>query len=156
MNLGLTDLLKNTFPEAVPVFRPLVKNEKVIHPDWLAGFSSGEGCFFINISKSSSNKIGYKVSLLFAISQHSRDWELLETIKEYFDCGAVKESFSRVNILTFKVHKFTDIYEKILPFFHKHRILGIKSKDFNDWSKAVELIKDKKNLTPEGLEQIKK
>ena len=26
MNLGLTDVLKNTFPEAVPVFRPLVKN----------------------------------------------------------------------------------------------------------------------------------
>ena len=33
INLGLTDVLKNTFPEAVPVFRPLVKNEKVTHPD---------------------------------------------------------------------------------------------------------------------------
>lgn len=157
MNLGLTDVLQNTFPEAVPVvvWRPLVKNEKVTHPDWLAGFSSGEGCFFINISKSSSNKVGYKVSLLFAIFQHSRDRELLERIKEDLDCGAVKESPARGNNLTYKVTKFTDISEKIVPFFHKHRILGIKSKDFNDWCQVVELIKDKKNLTPEGLEEIR-
>ena len=93
--------------------------------------------------------------MLFAISQHSRDRELLERIKEYFYCGAVKESLSRVNILTFKVHKFTDISENIVPFLHKHRILGIKSKDFNDWCQVVELIKDKKNLTPEGLEEIR-
>lgn len=155
MNLGLTDVLNKTFPDAVPVSRPLVKNEKVTNPSWLAGFISGEGCFFINISKSSSNKIGYKVSLLFALSQHTRDRELLESIKEYFDCGAVKESPSRVNNLTFKVVKFTNIYEKIVPFLQKYRILGIKSKDFNDWCKAVELINDKKNLTPEGLDKIR-
>ena len=60
--------------------RPSVKDEKITNPKWLGGFSSGEACFFINISKSSSNLIGFQVFLLFALTQHTR--KLLENIKE--------------------------------------------------------------------------
>lgn len=132
MNLGLTDTLKGAFPETVPVIRPRVEYAKIIQPEWLTGFSSGEGCFFINIGKSSTNLIGYQVFLLFALSQHTRDRELLEIIKEYMGCGFVKESSSRINILTFKVVKFNDNFEKIIPFFRQHLIYGVKSQDFNN------------------------
>lgn len=155
MNLGLTDALKKAFPENTPVPRPTVKDEKVLNPYWLAGFVSGEGCFFINIQKSASNHIGYQVFFLFALTQHTRDKRLLETIKDYLHCGAVKESPSRVNILTLKVVKFSDISEKIVPFLNKYKVLGIKSEDFNCWCQAVELTRDKKHLTSEGLEEIR-
>ena len=68
----------------------------------------------------------------------------METIKDYLDCGAVKESStgvaggtslavgsSRTNILTLKVFKFSDIFEKIVPLFNKYKVLGVKSEDFN-------------------------
>ncbi|MCZ6919135.1 MAG: LAGLIDADG family homing endonuclease [Rickettsia endosymbiont of Ixodes persulcatus] len=87
--------------------------------------------FFINISTSASNKIGFQVFLLFALTQHTRDRKFLETIKDYLDCGAVKDSNSRINLLTLKVVKFTDIFEKIVPFFNKYKVLGVKSSDFN-------------------------
>ncbi len=69
--------------------------------------------------------------MLFALTQHTRDRKLLETIKDYLDCGAVKESPSRIKILTLKVVKFSDILEKIVPFFKKYKVLGVKYEDFN-------------------------
>lgn len=155
MNLGLTDALNKAFPEVSPVPRPTVKDEKVINPDWLAGFVTGEGCFFINISTSASNKIGFQVFFLFALTQHTRDKSLLEAIKDYLDCGAVKESSSRMNVLTLKVVKFNDISEKIVPLFNQYKILGVKSEDFNSWCQAIELVKDKNHLTSKGLEEIR-
>lgn len=99
--------------------------------DW----QGAEACFFIKIKKSSSNLIGYQVFLLFALTQHSRDRKLLDNIKEYLDCGKVKykekESTSRSTILIFKVVKFANNFEKIIPFFREHEIKGIKYLDFN-------------------------
>jgi len=46
LNLGLSDQLTVAFPNLKPVSRPLVKDQKVPHEQWLAGFISGEGCFF--------------------------------------------------------------------------------------------------------------
>lgn len=54
------------------------------------------------------------------------------------------------------VTKLDDIVNKIIPFFSKYRIKGVKVKDFNDWCKVAELITEKKHLTKEGLDQIKK
>ena len=48
MNLGLPYALKKAFPDIVTVVRSLVENKKVSDPNWLAGFTSGEGCFFVN------------------------------------------------------------------------------------------------------------
>lgn len=65
MNLGLTEALIKALPEITPYPRPVVKDEKLINPYWLAGFVSGEASFFINIRRSSSNLIGYQVILFF-------------------------------------------------------------------------------------------
>ena len=40
--------------------------------------------------------------------------------------------------------------------FKKYPIPGVKALDFKDFCRAAELMKEKKHLTPEGLEQIKK
>jgi hypothetical protein len=46
--------------------------------------------------------------------------------------------------------------KKIIPFFKKYSITGIKSKDFTDFCIIVELMKNKKHLSFEGLEEIRK
>ena len=57
-------------------------------------------------------------------------------------------------ILRYWVRKLSDINDKIIPFFQKYPIIGIKSKDFYDFCKVAEMLKDKKHLTMEGLKQI--
>jgi hypothetical protein len=54
------------------------------------------------------------------------------------------------------VGKFSDIEEKIIPFFQKYLLQGTKRLDFEDLCKVVKLMKSQTHLTSEGLEQIKK
>ena len=90
MNRGLSEELKLAFPDVVPVVRPLVENPKIIDPNWLAGFTSGEGCFLINIVKSQRYKLGEAVQLVFKITQHEREEQLLrEAGIEFLSCGNI-------------------------------------------------------------------
>jgi hypothetical protein len=52
----------------------------------MAGFITGEGCFFIKINKG-RNKAGIGVQLVFQITQHIRDKELLKNFIIFFKCG---------------------------------------------------------------------
>jgi hypothetical protein len=60
-----------------------------------------------------------------------------------------------LNYIEFNCQSFKDNYEKILPFFLKYPILGVKAQDFEDWKKVAEMIKSKEHLTNEGFEQIR-
>jgi len=77
----------------------------------------------------------------------------MKSFIEYFGCGNVQFSKEAVN---FVVEKFSDLEMKIIPFFVKYTILGVKSQDFQDFLRAAELIKEKKHLTQQGLDQIRK
>jgi len=72
----------------------------------------------------------------------------------YFGCGRIEKD-SRNSGLYYSVYKFSDNYEKIIPFFKKHNIIGVKSEDFADWCKVAELIKTKDHLTSSGLDKIR-
>ena len=157
MNRGLPDKLKLAafFQDVVPVERPLVKLPQAIDPNWLAGFASGEGCFMIIIYKSKT-RVGYGVQLIFQLTQHSRDQNLMQSFIIYFKCGYISIKKNRPNEVNYIVTKFDDILNKIIPFFKKHPILGMKALDFDDWCKVAELMQEKKHLTQAGLEQIRK
>jgi hypothetical protein len=71
---------------------------------------------------------------------------------EYFGCGVV---YSSSNAIYFRVFNFQDIVNKIIPFFKEHKIQGVKLKDFQDFCKVAELMKEGKHLTAEGLDQIR-
>lgn len=153
LNKGLNEELKATFPTIVPVERPKVEDQEIKDPNWLSGFTSGEGCFLVRIINSTSNRLGVQVKLVFQITQHSRDEQLMRSLIEYLDCGLVFNQTETA--VVFKVMKFSDLIEKIIPFFVKYPILGVKAKDFVDWCKVAELMKNKKHLTTEGLNQIR-
>ena len=71
INKGLSDELKASFPDTIPVPRPVVSDQVIKDPNWVSGFSSGEGCFYISITKSSQYKSGAQVKLRFQLTQHS-------------------------------------------------------------------------------------
>jgi len=62
LNLGLSGKLKKAFPDIIPVPRPLVVDQSIKDPHWVAGFTSGECCFNITIFKSLT-KLGEAVQL---------------------------------------------------------------------------------------------
>jgi hypothetical protein len=83
MNKGLSNELKAGFSNVIPVPRPIFAEQQIKDPNWLAGFVSGEGCFMIKVIKSSSNFVGCQVKLVFQITQHSRDTQLMKSLVEY-------------------------------------------------------------------------
>lgn len=155
LNLGLSNVLKSAFPDTIPVSRPLVTNQlynKIPHPQWVAGFVTGEGCFFIKITKG-RNTAGAGVQILFQVTQHVRDTELLKDFMSFFNCGQYVQ-ISNKEWGYFQCTKFLDNFEKIIPFFNKYPIRGVKSKDFQYWVKVGEMIKNKEHLTSAGVSKI--
>jgi len=154
LNLGLSEELKSAFPNVVPIPRPLIQNKKILDPYWLAGFASGEACFLINIYKSSPSKLGEAVKLIFNIAQHSRDSELLISFEKYLGCGLTNKHSGDATV--FIVTRLYDITEKIIPFFDKYPIIGVKSQDYQDFKKVAKLTTNEDHLTTEGLDNIRK
>uniref|UniRef100_W1IB45 LAGLIDADG endonuclease n1 TaxGibberella zeae PH-1 RepIDA5J034_GIBZE n=1 Tax=Fusarium pseudograminearum CS5834 TaxID=1318459 RepID=W1IB45_FUSPS len=88
LNRGLTPLLLEAFPNTVALVRPLLpplKNVK-LDPQWVAGFTSGDGCFKVSIRESKLHKRGSRVVLLFVVTQHIRDELLLKSLVDFFGC----------------------------------------------------------------------
>jgi len=53
MNKGLSSEPLEAFPEIQPVQLPLSPSKKITDPEWLAGFTSGEGTFYVNVRERS-------------------------------------------------------------------------------------------------------
>jgi len=156
MNIGLSDKFKISFPasDVYPVDRPLINFEGDFHPNWLTGFTDGEGCFYVN-TKKAKTLTGYQIIMTFLITQHVRDERLLAKIIDYLDCGSIEKVSTRPTAVTFVVYKFTDIKDKIIPFFCKYPLQGVKSLDYNDFCKIANLVITKEHLTLEGVKKIK-
>jgi hypothetical protein len=122
---------------------------------WISGFTSAEGCFLVGIKPSNTISIGYQTFLRFKITQHIRDKLLITNIINYLGCGRLRES-KDVKFLDIDVQKFSDIQDKIIPFFNKYSLLGVKALDFSDFTLIASLMKDKDHLNQEGLDKIRK
>lgn len=84
---------------------------------------------------------------------------------KYFDGGIISQfseaySYRIMKGAPFFFYKLnkkgapSDMRDKIILFFVKYPILGSKAQDFYDFCKVADLMKDKKHLTPKGLDQI--
>ena len=152
LNFGLSDSLRLAFPSVVSNLRPSSNNEKILEPWWLAGFASAEGCFILSVNDASDRKVGAQVKLAFDITQHQKDEQLIRSLVEFFGCGGV---YKNRGAFRYVVNKFSDLNEKIIPFFIKYPVQGKKLLDFQDWCKVAEMMKEKKHLTIEGLNEIR-
>ena len=83
----------------------------------------------INIRASKTNSVGFQVILVFVITQHLRDQQLLICIMKYLGCGNV---YKKGKGFDYRVTKLSDIEKKIIPLFKKYRIRGVKAIDFED------------------------
>lgn len=149
INLGLSDLHKSKFPNYIPIARPIINYNEIPDSNWITGFVSGDGSFFVSICK---NKNGHAIQLRFKITQHKRDKELLELIAKYLNCGAVY--YHSENAFVYSVSNLADIIKIIIPMFKLHPIQGIKQLDFQDFCKVAALIDKGEHLSHKGLAKI--
>lgn len=124
MNWGLTSTLKEHFPNLTPVLKPEIKDQKIPDPNWLVGFVNGEGCFFIDIYKSSTTKLGQAVKLSFIITQHYKDAQLIQSLVQYLGHGKFYINSNQTAVY-FKITKFEDLNEKVIPLFKKYSELNL-------------------------------
>ena len=142
------------FPNVIPTYKSsLVQNSvKTVDSDWLAGFTSGEGCFYIKIVKSNT-KLGEAVSLTFQLTQDLRDESIIRSIASHLDCGKIYKNRGSIYL---DITKLSDLTGKVIPGLKKHPIMGKKILDFEDFCKVAELMQNKAHLTQSGLEEIRK
>jgi hypothetical protein len=115
---------------------------------WITGFINAKGYFTLTFSK---KKLGFSITLRLLICQHSKGKKLINNLVYLFNIRIVYEpknkNFTHLIISNFKI-----IYNKIILFFKKYKIFGVKSLDFY---LAAKLINNKLHLTIEGLNHIK-
>jgi len=148
MNKGLSAELKNILPSTISSVKFTTNEFKEINPNWLVGFTDGEGCFYIK-----PTKFGFTVNM--SISQHVRDIALLGNIADFLNCGIVEKPCTRSSA-TFVTYKSKDIYDKIIPFFNNYPLQGTKLQNFKYFCEVTNILKDKSKLTEENLKLIKK
>ena len=129
------------------------------NPHYISGFVDGEGCFSISFNKNEQRLP--EVRLIFEIEVREDDKPILCEIKEVLGCGNIYrleyERYAKWRPhVKLKVSNFNDISQKIIPFFQKYPLKAKKRHDFEKFCKAAELIKVKRHLTPEGIEQIRR
>lgn len=148
LNKGMD--VKN-IPNCIPVDRAIVTLPDTLDPNWVSGFTSGDGGFFARVIESESHSLGYRVRLPYEVSQDTRDKNLMSMLVTFFDCGNVYASGTMVN---FSVSDFSDIINNVIPIFNKYPVIGVKYENYLDWCKVATLMQSKMHLTAEGLQRI--
>ena len=67
------------------------------------------------------------------------DLPILQLIKNTLDCGKINH-VAQGKEVRLSVQNTKDNYEKIVPFFMKHKIRGKKGLDFQLWANAVKIL----------------
>lgn len=103
-------------------------NKPLLHPQWITGFTDGEGSFGVKIYKSKGYALGWRLQPFFQIKLNRRDLDVLYRIKEYFG-GVGTISFEK-NFAKFTIIKVSELIEKVIPHFETYPLLTKKYGDF--------------------------
>ena len=119
--------------------------------DWVVGFTDGEGCFYVGITKHPEMTVGYQVLPEFRIVQHERDLQVLYALKRFFKGGVVRRNHE--DRFELRIRKLESLV-KVVEFFERHPLKTKKAVDFKRFARIVHWMREGKHLTREGLERI--
>lgn len=129
----------------------------MLTPDYVIGLVDGEGSFYVRLNSDLRRR--NKVELKFSLKLRYQDKEILEQLKQFFDCGNVYlQKDSRPNhtdCYRFEVNKKEDIFNKIIPFFDKNSPkIESRKRDF-DLFKQIAKLSQEHNLDIEKIKSLK-
>lgn len=125
-----------------------------LDPQWIVGFTDGEGCFHLGIARHPEMSTGFQVLPELVIVQHRRDVKVLHALKRYFACGVVRSNHG--DRMCWRVRKLEHLQDRIIPFFDRHLLKTLKRQDYLAFRRAVRLMSQGRHLTPEGLAELRR
>ena len=122
----------------------------MITPDYIAGFTDGEGCFSLIYRKDtkireSRLKTYFSWKAKFVICLKADDANILEQIKQAFGCGKIHFLNSTCSVI-YSVNDLKDLWNIFVPFFRTNSLIGKKGKDFKLWARAVEILHNENRI----------
>jgi len=126
-----------------------------LDPAWIAGFVDGEGCFSISVHKNAfmHRHRGWQLQAAFHIYQHCVNADVLESLRQYFECGYIYPKGPNSSVLTYSVTGLRNLSGSIIPFFEAHK-LWVKADDFIAFREIVWSMQRREHLRAEGFERI--
>ncbi len=124
-----------------------------LQAEWITGFVDGEGCFHVGINTHEEMTAGFQVLPEFTVVQHERDVQILYALKDYFECGVVRVNHG--DRMAYRVRKFKNLRDNIVPFFMKHPLKTKKNVDFRKFRSVLLKMEKGIHLTSEGVEEIR-
>ena len=128
-----------------------IKHNLILDPNFITGFTDGEGCFTLSITKSNQVKSSWAIKPRFQINLHKKDLQLLESIQSYFCAGHISKTGSESYQL--RIDSIKDI-QVIIDHFDKYPLISQKFGDYQLFKQAYVLLLNKEHLTPEGIRKI--
>jgi hypothetical protein len=119
------------------------KINKNLSPDYIAVFVDGEGCFGLQFRKDTRHErpgspVYYSWKAQFMITARKDEQKLFERIRDFFGCGSIyKELDCEIH---YCVANTDDLQNIISTFFKRYNLQGKKSKDFDLWAEAIDII----------------
>ena len=107
---------------------------------------NNDGCFDLQFRKDTRHErtgapTYYRWKTQFIVTSPKENVKTLEKIKKEMGCGKVTVAGSQAR---FSVQNIGEISGIVVPFFRKNSLTDKKKKDFELWSKAVEIIERNK------------
>lgn len=125
----------------------------MLNPYYITGFVDGEGSFSVSISPRNFKNVKWEIRPSFSISQHKRNRSILFKIKDYFQCGTIRPN-RKDNTYKYEVRSVEELDKKIIPHFKKYPLQTDKKKDFEVFTSIIQIMKEGRHLTKEGLAEI--
>jgi hypothetical protein len=124
-----------------------------LNPHYVTGFTDGEGCFYVEISKNPLRvQTGYGVRVKFQFGLHKKDRALLESIQTYF--GGVGYIIKQTeDSFQYTITSFKDL-TVVLNHFESYPLKTQKQADFLLFKSVLDLMSRKEHLTIKGLHEI--
>ena len=125
--------------------------------EYLAGFTDGEGCFYVGFSKRLDLPLKWQIITEFHLSQNPGGKNVLEEFKNRLGCGYLKRNHAKSSkdktwVLIVKDRR--DLKEKLVPFFRKYPLHTSKKNEFGIFIKVLEKIELKEHLMKDGFQEI--
>ena len=79
----------------------------------------------------------------------------MKLFSNFFNCGTVYVRSNSSQRCDFVVQDIDLLLYKIIPHFDLYPIFNLKFKDYICFKQALDIIKSKQHLIPEGLDKIK-
>lgn len=151
--------------------QPDNQQERLVSPDWIVGFTDGEGCFSVGFVKQpdipdpkrpfgrrKGYRAGYQVSVEYTVMQGERSRFILQKLRNFFGIGNTyvnrRHDNHKGNLYRYSVSRRAELRDIIIPFFKRHPLQTTKHKDFENFVRVVELMERGAHKTKSGVARI--